>query len=106
MAEYLKVGTVDEIPPGKAKRVDIQGRIIALFNVDGPLYAVDDECSHRGGSLSEGEFHGREVSCLLHGASFDVTTGAVLGPPADRDIATYPVRVRGEDVEVAVGNGS
>ena len=82
--------------------VEVDGKKIALFNVDGAFYAIDDTCTHRGGPLSEGELNGNEVSCPLHGARFDVTSGAELSPPAPRGVARYNVRVDGEDVAIEV----
>ena len=64
------------------------------------FYALSDTCTHRGGPLSEGTVEGAEVACPWHGARFDVKTGAVLGPPAAREVRSYPVRVTGTDVEI------
>jgi nitrite reductase/ring-hydroxylating ferredoxin subunit len=75
---------------------------IALFNVGAVFYALDDTCPHRGGSLSEGDVAGDEVTCPWHAAVFNIKTGAVLGPPATREVQRYSVRVRGSDVEVEV----
>jgi len=102
MAEFVKVAQVRDIPPGRGKAVEAGGRKIALFNVDGTFYAIDDACPHRGASLSEGELSGTEITCYLHGAVFDLVTGEVLAAPATEGVATYPVRIQGEDVEVAV----
>ena len=66
------------------------------------FFAVDNTCTHRGGPLAEGEVSGHEVTCPYHGATFDVRTGAVLGPPAERAVACYGVRVTGTDIEVEV----
>jgi 3-phenylpropionate/trans-cinnamate dioxygenase ferredoxin subunit len=103
MSEYVKVASVVEIPPGGAKMAEVGGKRVAVFNVDGTLYAIDDTCTHRGGPLSEGSLSGRELTCPWHGAVFDVTTGKVIGPPAARDLASYRVRVRGEEIEVEIG---
>ena len=102
MAGFVKVGMTGEIAPGQGKRVEAGGRKIALFNVDGTYYAIDDTCTHRGGPLSEGELAGSEVTCPWHGAVFDVTTGKVLGPPAAQGVARYNVRVSGGSIEVEV----
>jgi nitrite reductase/ring-hydroxylating ferredoxin subunit len=100
MAEFVKVAKTGEIAPGKGKAVDLGVRCIALFNVDGTFYAIDDTCTHRGGPLSQGEVAGKEVTCPWHGAVFDITSGAVLAMPAPRHVARYNVRVEGEDIEV------
>ena len=80
----------------------LAGKKIALFNLDGTFFAIDDTCTHRGGPLSEGEVSGEEVTCPWHGAVYNIKTGAVLGPPAPRGVASYAVRVQGSDVEVEV----
>lgn len=99
---FVKVATVHEIPPGKAKQVKVGGRAVALFNVEGNFYAIDDTCPHRGAPLWEGEVEGHEVTCPWHGARFDVTTGAHLCPPAARGVPAYKVQVVGEEVQVDV----
>ena len=76
------------------------GRRLALFNVDGTFYAIDDTCTHSGGPLSEGDVEGTEVSCPWHGACFSLTDGRVLSPPADEGVTAYRVVVEGEDVKV------
>ena len=100
MAEFVKVAKTSDIAPGKAKAVDIGAKRIAIFNIDGTYYAIDDTCTHRGGPLSEGLVAGNEVTCPWHGAVFDVTTGSVLGSPAPKDVARYQVRVNGDDIEL------
>ena len=80
--------------------VEIDGKQIALFNADRAVYAIDHNCTHRGGPLAEGLLEGTEVTRPWHGAVFDVTSGAVLGAPAPRDVARYDVRVTGEDIEI------
>lgn len=99
---FEKVATVQELPPGKAKQVTVGGRKIALFNVAGTFYALDDNCPHRGAPLWEGDLDGHEVSCPWHGARFDVTTGAHLCPPASRGVPSYKVQVVGDEVQVDV----
>lgn len=102
MAEFLKVAKTEEIAPGQARRVEVHGKRIALFNVDGNVYALDDTCTHRGGPLSEGAIAGEQVTCPWHGATFNIRTGDVLGPPARQAVARYSVRVTGTDIEIEV----
>jgi 3-phenylpropionate/trans-cinnamate dioxygenase ferredoxin subunit len=90
----------DDIPPGTAKKVVVDGVEVLLCNVDGALYAVEDVCTHDGGPLDQGELQDCRIMCPRHGATFDVTTGAALTPPAVVPLATYPVRVEGDDVFV------
>ncbi len=77
MAEFVKVAKMAEIAPGQAKMVEVNDKEIALFNVDGSFYAIDNACTHVGGPLSEGELDGPQVTCPLHGSIFNVTTGEV-----------------------------
>ena len=102
MPHFIKVATTDELADQQAKLVELEGQKIALFRVDGSLYALSDACTHRGGPLSEGELEGAEVTCPWHGAKFDIRTGAVVGPPAPQAVKSYPVRVTGADVEIEV----
>jgi nitrite reductase (NADH) small subunit len=100
MARTIKVAHVTDLAPGSGITVDAEGQPIALFNVDGTFYAIHDTCSHRGGPLGEGELHGAIVTCPWHGATFDVQTGAVTGPPARASVLSFRVRVDGSDVLV------
>ncbi|MBI3322240.1 MAG: non-heme iron oxygenase ferredoxin subunit [Candidatus Omnitrophica bacterium] len=102
MGSWIKAATVGELPPGQAKLVEAEGRQIALFNVGGTLYAIDNACSHAGGSLAEGFVEGGQVECSWHGARFDLKTGQALSAPASGTMATYKVRVSGSDVEIEV----
>jgi nitrite reductase/ring-hydroxylating ferredoxin subunit len=102
MAGFVKVAKTDEVAPGQGKLVEVNGKKIALFNVEGSFYAIDDACSHLGGPLAEGFLDGNEVTCPWHGARFDITTGEVSRPPAVREVPHYNVRVEGADIEVEV----
>jgi nitrite reductase/ring-hydroxylating ferredoxin subunit len=97
---FTKVATTQEMPAGTARQVTVNGRTVALFNLNGTYHAIDDTCPHRGGPLSEGEVEGNEVTCPWHGARFDVTTGAHLCPPAQSGVAAYKVQVVGDEVQV------
>jgi nitrite reductase/ring-hydroxylating ferredoxin subunit len=102
MGTFVKVAKAAEIMPGEARLVEIQDKRIALFNVEGNFYAIDDTCTHEGGPLSEGLLVGTEVTCPWHGAVFDITTGQDLAGPAPSRVERYEVRITGEDVEVEV----
>ena len=102
MPEFVKVAKTDEIAPGQGKMVEVSGKKIALFNVEGSFYAIDDTCTHRGGPLSEGVLDGKEVTCPWHGAVYDVTSGEVLGPPAPKGVARYNVQIDGGDIRVEI----
>ena len=100
MPERIKVAQFDEVSPGSGKVVEANGQSIALFNVDGALYAIDNTCTHVGGSLGEGDLIDDTVSCPWHGAQFNVKTGEVLSPPAGSGVHSYAVKVEGNDVFV------
>jgi nitrite reductase/ring-hydroxylating ferredoxin subunit len=96
----VRVARVSELSPGTGKVVGTDGRSVALFNVDGVFYAIDNTCTHRGGPLGEGALIGEIVTCPWHGAQFNVRTGAVTSRPAPSGVRSYPVKVEGDDVLV------
>jgi nitrite reductase/ring-hydroxylating ferredoxin subunit len=100
MPRFVTVATTDELAPGGAKQVHVDGKTLALFNLAGTYYAIDDTCPHRGGPLSEGAIEGEQVTCPWHGSVFEITSGEVLSPPARTGVARYTVRVQGKNVEV------
>ncbi len=102
MSTFVKVATQAELPMGGKKLVEVDGRAIAVFNVDGTLFAIDDVCTHDGGPLAEGELIGCEIECPRHGARFDVRTGLPLSMPAIEPVAVHAIDMRGEDVFVAI----
>ncbi|HKX19904.1 MAG TPA: non-heme iron oxygenase ferredoxin subunit [bacterium] len=99
--EFVRVARRADIPPGAIVRVEAGGHVMAIANVDGELYAIDDTCSHEEASLSEGGLTGEIVVCARHGARFNVKSGRVLSLPAVRSVATYAIKVEGDDVLVA-----
>jgi NAD(P)H-dependent nitrite reductase small subunit len=101
MANFVKVATVDEVKPGTGKCVEVGGRQIALFNVDGAFHAIDNTCLHRGGPLAEGEIDGNVVTCPWHGWQYDVTTGCNTMDDTER-VDRFEVRVEGDAVLIAV----
>jgi len=104
MAEYVKVATRSELPPGSKMLAEVDGRPIAVFHVDGAFYAMDDVCTHDGGPLAEGELRGTEIQCPRHGARFDVRTGQALCLPAFEPVTTHRVELRDDDVYVALND--
>jgi nitrite reductase (NADH) small subunit len=100
--DKTKVAQVADLGDGQATVVDVAGRSIALFNVRGRFYAIDNLCPHRGGPLGEGDLEGAIVVCPWHGWRWDVTTGANANNPAVR-VSCYPVTVEQGAVFVAVG---
>jgi len=92
MTTWTRVCAESELLPGEHK-IAYDGDVpIAVYNIDGQLYAVEDVCTHDGGDLAGGTRQGFELECPRHGARFDVRTGAVLCPPAYEPIATFPVK--------------
>ena len=103
MAKFVKVGNKSEFQDLEAgKLVDAGGQSIAIFDLGGNYYAIENTCPHRGGPLAEGELDGEEVICPWHGARFNIKTGAVLAPPASQGVKSFTVRVTGDDVEVEI----
>ena len=102
MGRLVRVAEVKDIAPGAGLAVDLEGRKLALFNVDGRFYAIDDSCTHAGGPLSEGKLDGTTVACPLHGACFDVGSGEVLGSPAFEAVTRYELRVDGDEIKIEI----
>ena len=100
MSEFTKVAEAKDLPPGESMCVDSGGNKVALFNVDGTIYAISDMCSHQGGPLSDGTVDGATVICPWHGASFDLATGAATGPPAGAAVTCYQARVEGDEIQI------
>lgn len=101
-ANYIRVAKVGDVSPGAVIRVNAAGRPIALFNLDGSYYATDEICTHAHASLAEGFVTDDIVECPLHGATFSIKTGEALSAPATEPLATYAVRVDGEDILIGV----
>ena len=101
MPGFVKLATLDDIPPGAGVEVEHDGRIYALFNVGGAIHAIDGVCPHQGGPLADGVLEGTCVSCPWHGWEFDVCTGKTpLGPKIKQ--AVFDVKIEGRDVLVSV----
>jgi len=100
MGELLKVTTTGELQPGGAMSVESGGNRIAVFNVNGSYYALEDMCTHVGGPLSEGECDGETVTCPWHGARFDLKTGEAKGPPASQGVRSFKVVVDGDVIQI------
>jgi 3-phenylpropionate/trans-cinnamate dioxygenase ferredoxin subunit len=102
MPDFIPVAETGEIAPGQVKVVEVNDRRIALCNVGGEFFAIDDVCTHDGGSLDQGELYDNVIECPRHGARFDVRTGKVLALPAVKPLNTYPLRVEGTQIQVAL----
>ena len=94
MAEdWVRICHTAELLPGEVQVGWDGDTAIAVFNIDGMFYAIEDVCTHDGGELVGGPVVGFEVECLRHGARFDVRTGEAMCPPAYEPTAKFPVRV-------------
>ena len=100
MPMFSKATAASDVAPGTGKLVTVEGKEIALFNVDGTFYALDNECPHRGGPLGEGDLEGCIVTCPWHAWQYDVRTGESITD--DLKVPRYDVKVEGGDVLVAV----
>jgi len=99
--KHVDVCAVEDVPPGKSRPVRADGRDIALLNVDGTVYAINDACLHHGSSLGSGQLQGKVVTCPAHGWRYDVTTGFVSHVP-DYGVACYAVKVTDGKIFVSV----
>ena len=101
MEDFVRVAATEDLPPGQRLLVEIEGIRIALFNLNGEFYAIEDVCTHDGGPLVEGEIlEGCQVECPRHGARFDIRTGEALSMPAFEPTPSYDVEVDGGDIYV------
>lgn len=100
MAEWVSAGRAEAIGSGDREVVEVDGVYIAIFNVDGTYYAVEDLCTHDDGPLADGTLDGYEIECPRHGARFDIRSGKVLRLPAVRPIHHFDVRVQDGDLQI------
>lgn len=100
MSDWVDAGTADKLVPGSHVVVDVDGVEVAVFNIDGEYFAIEDICTHDGGELACGDLEGDVIVCPRHGAKFSLRTGEVLAPPAYEPVATIAVRVEDGVVQV------
>jgi 3-phenylpropionate/trans-cinnamate dioxygenase ferredoxin subunit len=93
MSDWVNVAKLEELPPGERRIVDVDDVQIAVFNLGGDYYAIEDVCTHDYAPLADAKLDGDEIICPRHGARFCIKTGAVKAPPAYEAVATFPVRV-------------
>ena len=101
MPNYVKVASVSQVAPGTGMVATVNDKEVALFNVDGTFYAMDNTCKHRGGPLGEGELEGDTVTCPWHSWQYNVKNGSCLTKEGIK-MDCYEVRVEGEDVQIAL----
>lgn len=99
MEGFQKVAQLDDLTPGRSRKVTVNGRAIALFNVDGKFYAIHNSCPHEGGPLAEGRLKGYVVACPWHDLAFDIRNGQGTDG-GGYCVGSYEVRVEGTDIWV------
>jgi nitrite reductase/ring-hydroxylating ferredoxin subunit len=102
-AQWVTVAQLPSLPEGEVLGVEIGDKSIALYNVDGAIYATDNVCTHAFALLTDGWLDGDCIECPLHAGRFNVKTGKALGPPVDEDIKVFETRVVGSDIQVKLG---
>jgi nitrite reductase (NADH) small subunit len=98
MGEFVRVAGTNDVKPGHGIVAEVNGKTLAVFNVDGTYHVTDNDCVHRGGPLGEGDLEGHVVSCPWHGWQFDVTTGECVKNPSAK-VNVYQVTVEGTDIK-------
>jgi nitrite reductase (NADH) small subunit len=99
---FLRAAKKEEVPAGTIREFQLDGKTVAVANVGGKLFAINNVCLHRGGPLGQGELDGQIVTCPWHGWRYDVTNGKLVTNPAV-GVETYPIEVRGDDIFVDIG---
>jgi nitrite reductase/ring-hydroxylating ferredoxin subunit len=105
VSEFKTVASTSDVAPGEMKQVRLGRKRLAIVNVGGEFFAIDDTCTHEEASLSEGELYDDIVECPLHGAAFNVRTGEVEAFPAVVPLQTYELRVVGDEIQVGPERG-
>lgn len=101
--EWTEAAAVADVPQDDVIGVEVAGRDIALYGVDGEIYASDNICTHGRARLCDGFLDGHEIECPLHQGKFDVRSGKALCAPLAEDVRTYPVRIENGRVWLALG---
>jgi nitrite reductase/ring-hydroxylating ferredoxin subunit len=101
MPRFVKVASVNDLPEGAVRAFDAAGTPVAIYNVDGKVYATSNVCPHRGGPLGEGSLEGTTVTCPWHAFRFEVATGQCANQPALK-VACHAVRIDGQDILVEI----
>lgn len=100
MARWIDICDVTEFTPGSWRIVDVDIYSVLVFNIEDSYYAIENICTHDGGTLSDGRLEGDEIICPRHGARFCVKNGAVTRPPAYENVRTFAVRVHDAKVQI------
>lgn len=102
-AGWTRAASIDEMTEGEVTAVHVNGTPVALYQVDGALYATHDICTHEHAHLSDGYLEGCEIECPLHQGRFDIRTGKATCRPVTETLRVYPVRIVGKDVFIRTG---
>lgn len=100
MSDFVSTAKLDDVPENGLLGVVVDGQPVVLVNREGRIYALEDRCSHEEFPLSSGDIAAGEITCVLHGARFDIETGQPRALPAVLPVKTYEVRVEGDDIQV------
>ncbi|WP_454738035.1 non-heme iron oxygenase ferredoxin subunit [Cupriavidus necator] len=100
---WIEAAVLASVPQDDVIAIEIQGREIALYGVDGEVFATDNICTHGHARLCDGFLDGHEIECPLHQGKFDVRNGAALCAPLTENIRAYPVRIDGGKVWLDLG---
>ena len=100
--QFVRVCAVDDIDDPGTRAVDVNGISMVIVKSGGEIFALDEFCTHEEVSLADGEIYDHTVECWLHGSCFDLRSGKPTGPPATKPLATYQVRIDGDDVLIAL----
>ncbi len=98
---FERAAKISDVPAGAIHEVQVAGKAVALANVEGKFFAINNTCLHRGGPLGQGALHDKTVTCPWHGWEYDVTTGKLVQNP-NMGVACYPTEIRGEEVFVDI----
>ena len=99
--KWITVAKTDEIPVGDRKLLELNDSTpIAIFNLEGEYYTIEDRCPHQQLPLADGLMDNDEIICPFHGAQFNIKTGALTAPPACDNLVTFPTKVLGNDIQI------
>jgi 3-phenylpropionate/trans-cinnamate dioxygenase ferredoxin component len=103
MSLWIDVAPAESLPPGSCRALPTDPPV-AVFNLGGQYYAIENNCTHEDADLAYGEVCGEEIVCPMHGARFSIVTGQVTAPPAYEDLRTFPVRLNDGMLQVDLGD--
>ena len=100
--QWIDVTATEDIPEDDVIGIDIAGKSIALYRVEGEIFATDNLCTHGNARLCDGFLEGHEIECPLHQGKFDIRNGKAMCAPLTEDVKTYPIKIEGDRVFVAI----